>query len=260
MPTATQASDPPRAIILAAGKGTRMGGDLPKVLYPVADRPMLWWVIEACRRAGVSRCVVVIGYRGDAVREALAGRDDCDFAEQREQMGTGHATRTAEPLLRGWSGDVFVLAGDGPLIRPQTLGRLLEIHRRQGASATLATAELDDPTGYGRVIRSEDGGFEAIVEQKDATPAQLAVREVNPSYYCFRSAELFDALGRVTNRNTQGEYYLTDVPGLLKAEGRRVAVVAAVPPEDILSINTPAQLAEVDRIFRGRGNSPGGGA
>jgi bifunctional UDP-N-acetylglucosamine pyrophosphorylase/glucosamine-1-phosphate N-acetyltransferase len=244
---------PPHAIILAAGKGTRMNSDLPKVVHPVADKPMVWWVAEACRRAGVSRCVVVVGYRAGDVKRALADRDDCVFVEQTEQLGTGHAARMAAPLfVNDSSADVFVLAGDGPLIRDATLTRLLQAHRENGAAATLATAVLDDPSGYGRVVRHADGSFRQIVEQKDATPAQLAVREVNPSYYCFRSDLLFAALAEVKNTNSQREYYLTDVPALLQAQGHRVSVVDAVPAEDVLSINTPEQLAEVDRILRAR--------
>lgn len=246
-------ADRPEAIILAAGKGTRMGGDLAKVLHPVAGRPMLHWVIEACWEAGVSRCVVVVGYQADAVRAAVGGCAEVAFVEQREQLGTGHAARMAEPLFNPAKPvDVFVLAGDGPLIRPATLRQLLETHRKAGASATLATAVLDDPSGYGRVVRHADGGFGSIVEQKDATPEQLRIKEVNPSYYCFRSDDLFASLGKVKNNNKQNEYYLTDAPSLLQARGKRVAVVEAVPAEDVLSINTPEQLAEVDRIFRSR--------
>ncbi len=230
-----------------------MGGDLPKVLHPVADRPMVHWVVKACRDAGINRCVLVIGYRGDLVREAMAGVTDLEYVEQREQLGTGHAARMAQPLLAGVANcDVLVLAGDGPLIRPETLRQLMETHRRNNAAATLATAVIDDPTGYGRVVRDAAGGFAQIVEQKDATPEQLAIREINPSYYCFECKALFESLGEVKNDNRQGEYYLTDVPAMLKARGRTVAVVDAVPAEDVLSINTPAQLAEVDAILRAR--------
>lgn len=249
---------PAQAIVLAAGKGTRMGGDLPKVLYRVCDRPMIEWVVRACREAGVSRCAVVVGYEGDRVREALAGYECVEFVEQTQQLGTAHAARMAEPLFSNQpETDIFILAGDGPLIRSKTLVRLLELHRRTRAAATLATAVLDDPAGYGRILRGADGGFEGIVEQKDATPAQLAIREVNPSYYCFRSGPLFRALGEVGSANRQGEFYLTDVPALLRKQGRTVAVVEAVPPQDVLSINTPEQLAEVDAILRARRASHG---
>ncbi|MCX5660692.1 MAG: NTP transferase domain-containing protein [Planctomycetota bacterium] len=243
----------PQAVILAAGKGTRMGSDKPKVLFEVAGEPMVRWVVRACREAGVTRCIIVVGYRGQDVRDALANEPGCAYVEQKEQLGTGHAARMAEGLFSPDKPvDLFVLAGDGPLIRAETLKKLLAVHRQRGAAATLASALLDDPTGYGRVLREADGSFKTIVEQKDSTPEQLLVREVNPSYYCFRSDLLFSALGRVRNDNKQGEYYLTDVPALLKAQGKTAAVIDAVPPEDVLSINTPEQLAEVDRILRKR--------
>lgn len=246
--------NPPQAIILAAGKGTRMDSDLPKVLHEVAGKPMVHWVVEACFNAGVERCVIVVGYEGKQVRAALAHEPRCVFVEQTEQLGTAHAADMARPIFEDSpAGDVFVLAGDGPLIRSQTLARLLEVHRRTKASATLATAILDDPTGYGRVVRTvPQNTFDRIVEQKDATPDELAVREVNPSYYCFGIQDLFDSIQKVGNANKSGEYYITDVPGLLRSQGRTVTLVDAVPPEDVLSINTPAQLAKVDRVLRER--------
>jgi len=242
------------AIILAAGKGTRMGGDLPKVVHQVADKPMVCWVVEACRAAGVSQCVVVVGYKRELVEQALAGYEGVTFVEQSEQLGTGHAAMMAEPVLGDEEQvkDTFVLAGDGPLIRPETLSTLRRTHRDAGALATLATALLDDPSGYGRVLRDQAGGFDRIVEQKDCTPEQLATREVNPSYYCFDKNAMFAALRDVDADNAQGEYYLTDVPGLLKQRGETVAVVDAVPPEDVLSINTPEHLQRVDAVMRAR--------
>lgn len=243
----------PQAIILAAGKGKRMGSDLPKVVHPVAGEPMVRWVVRACLDAGCSRVVVVVGHKGELVREALRDFPQVAFAEQTEQLGTAHAARMAEPhFMSSGEVDVFVLTGDGPLIRSKTLVRLLELHRRTKAAATLATAVLDDPTGYGRIIRNREGGFEAIVEQKDATPKQLAIQEINPSYYCFKSHALFEGISQVGTGNAQGEYYLTDVPGVLKKSGKTVSVIEAVPPEDVLGINTPDQLADVDRIMRGR--------
>ncbi len=251
----------PDAIILAAGKGKRMTGaaggpdgqPLPKVLYPVAGKPMVWWVVKACQAAGVARCIIVIGYEGQQVRDALKDETGCHFVEQTEQLGTGHATQMAAPLFENRpASDVFVLAGDGPLIREATLSQLLDVHRKSSAASTLATAILDDPTGYGRVIRESDGSLSAIIEHKDATPAQLACKEVNPSYYLFRSDELFSTLDKVRPNNSQGEYYLTDVPGMLKREGKTVKVVDAVPQEDVHSVNNPDQLALVDRLMRER--------
>jgi bifunctional UDP-N-acetylglucosamine pyrophosphorylase/glucosamine-1-phosphate N-acetyltransferase len=244
------------AIILAAGKGKRMNSDLPKVVHPAHGKPMVWWVVQACREAGVSRCILVVGHGAEHVKQAVADQPGCLFVEQREQLGTGHAAMMAQPLFDAATPrDVFVLAGDGPLIRPQTLQTLLTVHRQRRAAATLATAVLDDPSGYGRVVRAADGSFAQIVEQKDCTPDQLALREVNPSYYCFRSDLLFAGLQRVDRNNSQGEYYLTDVPSLLKGDGQTVAVVDAVPPQDVLSVNTPEQLSEVDRVLRDRQGS-----
>ncbi len=258
MPTSTPQSTtcspaPVDAIIMAGGKGTRMQSDLPKVLLEVAGRPMVNWVVDACLSAGCERVIVVVGYRGELVRDTLRLYARCHFVEQREQLGTGHAARMAAPLFDPAAGrDVFVLAGDGPLIRSATLRQLLATHRQRRAAATLATAVLDDPSGYGRVVRAADGSLDRIVEQKDASPAELAVREVNPSYYCFRSDELMAGLERIKPNNKQGEYYLTDVPPLLKAQGRTIALVDAVPAQDVLSINTPQQLAQVDQVLRQR--------
>ena len=251
----------PGAIILAAGMGKRMKSDLPKVLHPVGGRPMVCAVVEACREAGCGRIVLVVGYKQELVRDALSGsewtaRGDIEFAVQPEQLGTGHAVRCAEPLFSrekaAPGNELFVLAGDGPLIRAQTLRTMLERHRAAKALATLATSVIADPTGYGRIHRDARGNFLAIVEHKDCSPDQLAIREVNPSYYCFDAKALFAALAEVKRNPQSGEYYITDVPGLLLSTGGRVEVIPAVPPEDILSINTLEQLAEVDGIYRGR--------
>ncbi len=250
------------AIILAAGKGTRMKSDLPKVLHEVGGRPMLCAVVDACRGAGCERVVLVVGYRQELVREAMAKQGAAwnkgiEYALQEEQLGTGHAVRCAEPMFAepGANDAVFVLAGDGPLIRAETLRTLLERHRSVKAEATLATSVIDDPTGYGRIARDAKGNFVGIVEHKQCTPEQLKIREVNPSYYCFTTASLFATLRDVKRNEGSGEYYITDVPGLLLERGRRVEVIPAVPPEDVLSINTLEQLAEVDAIYRGRKGS-----
>jgi bifunctional UDP-N-acetylglucosamine pyrophosphorylase/glucosamine-1-phosphate N-acetyltransferase len=242
------------AIILAAGQGKRMGSDLAKVLHPVAGWPMIHWVIDAAEAAGCSRIVVVVGHQADAVRKALSDRKNVVFVEQKQQNGTGHAVMMAEPLYKDASPslDVLVLAGDGPLIRAATLQELLKLHRSSSAAATLATSVIEDPTGYGRIVRDAAGRLQKIVEHKDASDEQQRLREVNPSYYCFNAAELFAALKKVGNKNANGEYYLTDVFELLLAAGKTVEVIDAVPPQDVLSINTPEQLAEVDQILRKR--------
>ena len=246
------------AIVLAAGKGTRMKSDLPKVCHEVGGRPMVCAVVDACLDAGCARVVAVVGYKQELVREALAGYGDrVEFAVQEEQLGTGHAVVCAkeayeDAIASGERHDAFVLAGDGPLIRPATLRTLVDRHRDAGAAAALATSVIEDPTGYGRIVRDADGNFERIVEQKNATEEELRIAEVNPSYYCFGVAELFGALEKVERNELTGEYYITDVPQLLLGAGKRVEVIDAVPPEDILSINTLEHLAEVDAIYRGR--------
>jgi bifunctional N-acetylglucosamine-1-phosphate-uridyltransferase/glucosamine-1-phosphate-acetyltransferase GlmU-like protein len=220
---------------------------------------MVCAVVDACRGAGCDRIVLVVGYKQELVRRAVDSQGaswaaGIEYAVQEEQLGTGHAVRCAEPLYKDAPAahTVFVLAGDGPLIRAETLRTILERHRGSNAEATLATSVIDDPTGYGRIVRDGAGEFVGIVEHKQCTPEQLAIREVNPSYYCFNARSLFETLRDVKRNEGSGEYYVTDVPGLLLERGRRVEVIAAVPAEDVLSINTLEQLAEVDGIYRGR--------
>lgn len=246
---------PAAAVILAAGKGTRMHSDLPKVMHCALGKPLVEWVTDACVAAGVPRVVLVVGHGADVVRAHFARtRLPVEFVIQSPQLGTGHAVDQARTALAGLaaSDEVMVLCGDGPLVTAATLERLLSAHRAAHAEATMATSVIPDPAGYGRIQRDAQGRFEAIVEQRDCTPAQLAIREINPSYYCFAHGALFGTLSRVGNRNASGEYYLTDVFGLLKSDGRTVHVVDAVPPEEVLSVNTPQQLAEVESILRAR--------
>ncbi len=243
------------AIILAAGKGTRMKSDLPKVAHHAAGAPMVEWVVRAAVGAGVSRVVLIVGYHQDVIRELFEGSVyPIEYAEQTEQLGTGHAAQMAETTLAGLDGDVFVLVGDGPLLSADVLRKVHERHVESGAAATLATAILPDPTGYGRVIRDENGKFTGIIEQKDATPEQLRVNEINPSIYCFRAHALWDALSRIEPSPVTGEYYITDVPALLMKDGDLVEVVPVATAEDAMSVNTPEQLAEVDATLRAREN------
>ena len=249
---------PLAAIILAAGKGTRMQGAgakwmLPKVAVEVAGRPMVRWVVQAVREVGARPIVVVVGHGADQVRGIFSDdTDDIVFAEQDRLLGTGHAAACAEAALNSFDGDVLVLAGDGPLIRASTLRALVDHHRATRAVATLATARVDDPTGYGRIIRDSRGRFEAIVEHASATDAQRAVSEIYPSYSCFDAAGLFRALRRLSADEASGEFRITDVPGMLKADGEAVELVGGLPAQDVLSINTPRQLEEVERILTGR--------
>jgi bifunctional UDP-N-acetylglucosamine pyrophosphorylase/glucosamine-1-phosphate N-acetyltransferase len=245
-----------QAVILAAGKGTRMQSDLPKVCHPVGGRAMVCAVVDACLEAGCSRIVVVVGYKQELVREALESYGDrVEFAVQEEQLGTGHAVVSAAGAFEHSDTkniDLFVLCGDGPLIRTQTLETMLSTHRSNGSSATLATSIIEDPDGYGRIVRDESAGFARIIEQKNANEDELAINEVNPSYYCLNAEKMFSALDGVTRNELTGEYYITDVFELLLNSGERVEVVDAVPPEDILSINTLEHLATVDSIYRQR--------
>lgn len=252
-PAATASRRPLIAVILAAGQSKRMQSDLVKVLHEVCGRPMVAWVIDACRAVGADAIYLVVGHQADRVQAAFAGQPGLHYAIQAERLGTGHAVQQVEPLLApDFDGDVIVLAGDGPLLRAETLAHLVQTHRREHADATLATAIIENPAGYGRIVRDAEGSFLAIVENKDATPEQLAIREINPSYYCFRSQPLFESLRRVDNRNASGEYYVTDVLGLLRRNGGRVSVIPAVPADEVLSINTQEQLAEVSAILAAR--------
>lgn len=241
-------------MILAAGKGTRMNSDLPKVMHPAFGKPLVEWVVDAVVGAGARRVILVVGHQQEVVREHFAARREVEFVTQSPQLGTGHAVDQARPLLQGVdrSTPLLVLCGDGPLLTSATVQRLLDAHHGAHASATLATSVIPDASGYGRIRRNSRGEFESIVEQKDCTPEQLKVREVNPSYYCFAAGDLFDCLARVDNRNAAGEYYITDVFTLLKAAGKVVHVVDAVPADEVLSVNTPAQLQEVSDILKQR--------
>ena len=248
---------PLAAVILAAGKGARMPGDGPKVVNEVAGRPMIRWVVEAVRTVGARPIVLVVGCGADEVRDVFAGDDDdLVYAVQAQQLGTGHATACAADALAGVEGDVLVLAGDGPLIRASTIRALVERHRGRRAAATLATAIVDDPAGYGRIVRDGQGRFEEIVEHAGATAAQRLIREIYPSYACFDSGLLFAALKQLAPDDASGEYRITDVPGLLRGRGHVIELVDGFPPEEVLSINTSEQLEQVDAILSSRVEQP----
>ncbi|MFP4435415.1 MAG: NTP transferase domain-containing protein [Phycisphaerae bacterium] len=241
------------AIILAAGKGTRMKSDLPKVLHEVCGRPMVEYVLDACRDAGATRVVMVVGHKADLVKATVNDdRGDLEYVLQEPQLGTGHAVMVAKEQLATMEGPVLVLAGDGPLLQARTLRELIETHRRKGASCTLATSILPDPGSYGRIVRDENGELQSIVEAKEATPEILDIDEVNVSLYCFDAADLLNAIDRIDNDNAKGEYYLTDVLDVLREDGKTLSAVAAVPPEDTVSINTVEELATVNEIMKTR--------
>lgn len=239
-------------VILAAGKGTRMKSSLPKVLHKAGGKAMLAHVLTAAKEAGARRNIVVVGFGGEAVEAALKG--EAEFVTQAEQLGTGHAVLQAEPLLGGTQGTVLVLCGDTPLLTGKLLEKLVREHAAAGAKATVLTAVMPDATGYGRVLRSADGMVERIVEHKDATAEERAVREVNSGIYCFEAPDLFAALHEVGNDNAQGEYYLPDVLEILKKKGEKIFAVAADDYEETLGVNSRAQLAASEKILRRRKN------
>lgn len=240
------------AIILAAGVSKRMNTKLAKVLHEVCGRPMLAYVIDACRQVGVEKMYVVVGFSADSVKERFAGADDLVWVTQAEQKGTAHAVMCCRDQMKGFSGQTLVLCGDGPLIRADTLRILLEKHHNEKAAVTLATAVLDDPTGYGRIVRDAYGNIEGIVEHANCTPEQLKIQEVNPSYYLFDNKILFEAAEQVKLDKIKGEYYLTDALALIIAAGRKVTAVTAVRPEEAVSVNSREQLSDAGKIMQRR--------
>jgi bifunctional UDP-N-acetylglucosamine pyrophosphorylase / glucosamine-1-phosphate N-acetyltransferase len=238
------------AVVMAAGKGTRMKSELPKVLVSVCGRPMIDYVLDALATAGVERVVVVVGYRADDVRSALASRPGVEFAVQSEQRGTGHAVMCAREFLRQHDGAVLVVAGDSPLMQPSSIEKLLEEFKRSRPACLLGTATKDDPRGLGRVVRDAQGRFTGVVEERDATPQQRALREVNLSCYVFNARDLLSALDAIRADNAQGEYYITDCPGVLLAAGKDVRALNVLQPCEALSINDMDELAAVASAMR----------
>lgn len=242
----------PLAIVLAAGQGTRMKSDLPKVLCPVLGKPMLDYVLSALAAADVKRTIVVVGYRAELVRATFAGRPHLEFAEQTERLGTGHAVQMAIPQLQAAqdADPVLIVAGDSPMLRAASLLKLLTIYRENRPAALLGTLHKPNPAGLGRIVRDAAGAFTGIVEEKDASPEQRLLTEVNMSTYLFRRDALLTALGKLKNENRQKEFYLTDCPGILRAEGERVEAHAVLDPREALSINTPEELALVEQAMQ----------
>jgi len=242
----------PHVLILAAGKGTRMKSQTPKVLHPVAGRPMIEYVLDVAASIGPATCTVVVGYGADAVRQALANAPGLRFLLQEPQLGTAHALLQAEPLFRGVAGTLVVLSGDVPLLRAETLRALAAAHDVARAAMTIVTAVVGDPSGYGRVVRKA-GSVSRIVEHRDATPDERAVSEINAGIYAFDLEPLFPALARIGSGNAQDEYYLTDLVALHHREGRRVASLTVPDVQEILGINSRVELASTSRrVWRSR--------
>ena len=249
-------------MILAAGLGTRMKSQRAKVLHEVVGLPLVAHVVRAALKLAPEAIYVVVGHQAEEVEQAvradtkrLAERDagalsDLHFVLQAEQRGTGHAVMAAREMLAGRSGSIIILAGDGPMIKSETLRHLANVHSAERNAATVLTVEMDDPTGYGRIIRDSEGRFLRCVEQKDGSPEELSVREVGVSIYCFDIPALLAALNNLKTENAQGEYYLTDVPQIMLSEGKRVGLLCHTDSEEVLGVNTRVELAGLERKLR----------
>jgi len=240
------------AIILAAGVSSRMNTMMPKVLHEVCGRPMLAYVLDACRQVGVEKIYVVVGFSAEQVQDRFGDFEGIEWVVQQEQLGTAHAVLCCKEHLGAVEGQTLVLCGDGPLIRSATLKTLIEKHESEQSAATLATAVLPDPSGYGRIVRDAYGNMQGIVEDTDCTPEQRAIKEVNPSYYLFNNRVLFEALEKVKPDNVKQELYLTDAVSVMIRSGRKVVAVTAVAPEEAMGVNSRRQLSVVSKIMQQR--------
>ena len=240
----------PVCVVLAAGKGTRMRSDRPKVLFEALGLPLIDYVVTCLQRAGIPRIIVVVGYRAEEVRSALAGRSGVEFVEQTEQLGTGHAVGVCRERLEGHVGPVLVVTGDSPLIQVDSVRQLLNEYQSGHPACILGTLHKEEPSGLGRILRDESGRFLGIVEEKDATPQQRQITEVNMSTYVFHGPDLLRSLQELRADNRQREYYLTDCPGILRAEGKDVRALAVLQPCEALSVNTLEELAIVEDELR----------
>lgn len=239
-------------LILAAGEGTRMKSNLAKVLHRLGGRTMIRYVLETVLSMSPCCTVVVVGHQAEAVKEELNGFR-IEFVLQEQRLGTGHAAMMAESVLEDFAGTIVVLNGDVPLLKSRTLERFIESHRESGASGTVLSALLDDPSGYGRIVRDGDGQFVRIVEHKDAGQHELEVREINSGIFCFESSDLFASLKKIDRRNVQGEYYITDVMEILKNEGKSVGVYLCDQKEEVLGINDTEQLEAAEKLIANDG-------
>lgn len=242
------------AVILAAGKGTRMKSGLVKVMHRLAGRPMLNWPLAAAQESGAPRIVVVAGHQAEQVCDGVAGLDNVAIALQPEQLGTGHAVSCALPQLSGVDGAVLILCGDTPLLTAATLQRLAEAHAASDAAVTVLTARLPNPFGYGRIVRDGDGSVCRIVEQKDATAEEAAIQEINSGIYCMDLAFVRNHIGRLKSDNSQNEYYLTDLVAVAVAEKAGCVAVEVADCDEILGVNDRLQLAHAAAVLRQRIN------
>ncbi len=242
--------DAPIAIVLAAGKGTRMKSELPKVLCEAAGRPLVSYVIDSLRKAGVGKIVSVVGYRADLVKETLGSDPDMEFALQEEQLGTGHAVMMCREAVANHNGPVVVVAGDSPMLQADSIAALLKDFAATQPACILGTLIHDNPTGLGRIVRDADDNFTGIVEEKDATEDQKTIAEVNMSTYVFDCQKMLSALDRLTDNNRQKEYYITDVPGILLSDKEDVRALPVLKPIEALSVNTVEHLKAVEEALQ----------
>ncbi len=229
-----------------------MNTQVAKVLHEVCGRPMLAYVLDACRKIGISKIFVIVGFSAGEVKERFEGAEDIIWIQQDEQLGTGHAVLCCKEHLKDFDGQTLVLCGDGPLIRAKTLKTLVEKHESGQSAATLGTAELDDPSGYGRIFRDDYGNIQGIVEHSDCSPEQLKINEINPSNYLFDNQVLFEALEKIRPENVKKEYYLTDAVSGIIATGHKVEAITAVPPDEAIGINSRAQLSAASKVMQRR--------
>jgi UDP-N-acetylglucosamine diphosphorylase/glucosamine-1-phosphate N-acetyltransferase len=242
-----------KAVVLAAGKGTRLkteGCDLPKVMREAVGRPLLSYVLEAISFIDKADTVIVAGYKKEDVMSAFRGYP---YAVQAEQLGTGHAVMAAEKLLKGFDGSVLVCYGDMPLLRRETYESLVQTHLEEANDCTILSSSSDDALPYGRIVRDENGRFKRIVEDRDCTEEEKAIRELNTGLYVFDGPKLLAALSGLKNNNAQGEYYLTDVPEILLAEGARIGICNRTLGDEIIGVNTLEQLRQVEDVIKRRG-------
>ncbi|WP_077623897.1 bifunctional UDP-N-acetylglucosamine diphosphorylase/glucosamine-1-phosphate N-acetyltransferase GlmU [Sediminibacillus massiliensis] len=240
------------AVVLAAGQGTRMKSKLYKVLHPVMGRPMVQHVVDQLNKLELDKLITVVGFGAEKVKDQLG--DNSQYVIQEEQLGTGHAVLQAEDLLENEEGTTIVVSGDTPLLTHKTLEALLNHHDKEGAKATVLTAEAPDPTGYGRVIRNDADEVQRIVEQKDASKEELAVKEINTGTYCFDNKSLFETLKQVSNDNAQGEYYLPDVLEILKQANEKISVFQTGDFDETIGVNDRVALSQAEKLMKKRIN------
>jgi UDP-N-acetylglucosamine diphosphorylase/glucosamine-1-phosphate N-acetyltransferase len=238
-------------VVLAAGKGKRMKSDLPKVLHPLNERPMIHYVIDVAEKIDSKKIVLIVGHKKELVMEATKNRK-VEYVTQEKQLGTGHAVLQTKSLFTNFEGNILVLSGDVPLLRPDSLKKLIKFHNQNQPLATLLTAEMEDPSGYGRVIRNGNGFVEKIVEEKDATKEIKKIKEINVGIYIFDSKALFQTLPLVNNNNSQGEYYLPDVIKIYVQRKEKIAAVLTPDVEETHGINNIEQLVRAEKLLLNR--------